>query len=158
MANNWSTAHSNVSFKNISSTLSTNASTVGKVFQGTEGKIGAVHSGGLFGKDMTVVGINVNKIPSIQSAIQKYVDNINATLSKLQALDAQMGFKGKQADAVKSYIAAVKKASSQLVEQFLLFKSKLTEVQQAYEAQDKAIHGVVTGNAGTLSGSIKSGN
>lgn len=159
MSNNWTTSNANVSFKDISSMLSTNSSKVNKVFNGTSGSIGSVHNGGLFQADMTVVGINANKVDDMKKGITTYVNGINETLDKMKALDASSAFMGdKQGQAIKNYIASVKKACTDLTNGLLDFAKKLDEVKAAYLAKDTNVASSVDSNAQTIASSINTGN
>ena len=91
-----------------------------------------------FKNGTTVVGINVNHIPAMKTAVRNYVDNIRKALDELNTYDPQVAFKGEYATAMTEYIEAVKTACNAIVSQMLAFNDQLTKVQEAYQAKDTA--------------------
>lgn len=86
----------------------------------------------------TVVGINVNHIPTMKAAVRKYVENIKSALNELNSYDPEVAFKGEYAQAMTTYIEAVKTACNAICSQMLAFNDQLTKVQEAYQAKDQA--------------------
>lgn len=104
-----------------------------------------------FRNGTTVVGINVNHIPAMKDAVRKYVDNIKNALNELNAYDPQVAFKGEYAQAMTTYIEAVKTACNAICSQMLAFNDQLTKVQQAYEAKDQATASTIKQTADSTS-------
>ena len=89
-----------------------------------------------FKNGTTVVGINVNHIPTMKTAVRNYVDNIHKALDELNTYDPEVAFKGEYAAAMSQYIEAVKVACSAITSQMLAFNDQLTKVQEAYQNKD----------------------
>ena len=89
-----------------------------------------------FRNGTSVVGINVGHIPTMKQAVRTYVDNIKSALNELENYNPEIAFKGEYAEAMRTYIEAVKVACSAICSQMLAFNDQLTLVQEAYESKD----------------------
>ena len=77
----------------------------------------------------TIVGINVNAIPSMKATIREYVVSVDKALEELKNYDPEIAFKGDEiVPALKQYIEAVKEACSAITSNMLAFNDKLTEL------------------------------
>lgn len=139
---------------NVSSFLNSGLNKVKDLFGSTiGGTIDQVTS--LFQNGTTVVGINVNQIPSMKEAIRKYVDNLNQILAKLDAVDPSIAFKGVYAEAVTEYILSVKQACQSVISNMLAFNDQLTKVQEAYENKDTEMKTRLSSDAETTRSSFQ---
>lgn len=85
----------------------------------------------------TVVGINVNKITDMKTAITNYCDGVNGALAELKNYDPTVAFKGTQIEsALVGYIEAIITACSAIVSNLESFNDQLTLVEQAYATKD----------------------
>lgn len=109
----------------------------------------------VFQNGSTVVGINVNQIDAMKQAIRNYVDNLQKTLDKLDAVDPTVAFKGEVTGAIIEYINAVKTACQAVVSNMLAFNDQLTKVQEAYLTKDSELKSRITADADTTRSSFK---
>lgn len=87
-----------------------------------------------------VIGLNVDKIPSMRESIRNYINNVNAHLEQLNTTASTANaFKGEYAAAVTSFVEAVSQACKAFVSQLLEFSDKLEIVRQKYVAQDESL-------------------
>lgn len=120
----------------VTSVFKNGKSVISDIFGGISRKITEVQT---FFKNggTTVVGINVNQIPAMKTAIREYVATVDSALDELKNYDPTVAFKGEEIVlALKEYIDAVKEACSAITSNMLAFNDKLTEVQIAYEKKD----------------------
>ena len=110
--------------------------TISDFFTGTVNKkVSEVSS--FFKNGSTVVGINVNQIPAMKTAIRDYVSAIDTALAELKNYDPTVAFKGEQlVPALTAYIDAVIETCGAIVSNMLAFNDQLTEVENAYKAKD----------------------
>lgn len=82
-----------------------------------------------------VVGINVNKIPSVQTAITSYINKIKAQIDVLEpkAIASNAYLSDDVQTAVEQYITKVKTYCSNLISQLEAFSDKLDDVKLAWE-------------------------
>lgn len=116
-------------------------------FSGTVNKkVSEVNS--FFKNGTTVVGINVNKIPEMKTAIRSYVADIEKALSELKNYDPTVAFKGDEiVPALQTYIEAVIETCGAIVSNMLAFNDQLTEVENAYKAKDETAASTITSSA-----------
>lgn len=149
----WKTTYQAVK-NDIGNWINSGVNQVKDLFGNTANKtIAEVES--LFKNGSTVVGINVNQIDSMKQAIRNYVDNLQKTLDKLDAVDPNVAFKGEVNTAIVEYINAVKTACQAVVSNMLAFNDQLTKVQEAYLAKDDELKSKITADADTTRSSFK---
>lgn len=149
----WKTEAQTV-FNEIGNWVNSGINSIKDMFGNTANKtIAEVES--LFKNGSTVVGINVNQIDSMKQAIRNYVDNLQKTLDKLDAVDPTIAFKGEVTGAIIEYINAVKTACQAVVSNMLAFNDQLTKVQEAYLAKDTELKSRITADADTTRSSFK---
>ena len=96
--------------------------------------------------DYDVVGINVHKIPTVQSAITLYINKIKSQIERLDPL-ATSGSAYRSTDsadgdveiAVREYINKVKTYCMNLTSQLEAFNDKLEDVKAAWDQGAKSI-------------------
>ena len=85
----------------------------------------------------SVVGMNVNKIPSMKAAIRTYVNKIKTQVNRLHTdVKTDKAFKssdGSVEDAVSRYLQSVETYCNNLTSALLAFNDKLTDVEKAWE-------------------------
>lgn len=86
-----------------------------------------------FGDD-SVVGINVNYIPTMKARLEAYIKEIEKVLERLDDnVNAREGVAGDDVNyAIKQYFIRVKEYLLALVSNFRAFNDKLTSVSEAY--------------------------
>lgn len=100
--------------------------------------------------EYSVVGINVNKIPDVQNAIDEYVRGLEEHINQIEAnADPNAAFLSEDVQAsVKNYLEKVKTYCKNLESQLIAFSDKLSEVRTAWETGTKNIaSGVDSSNA-----------
>lgn len=109
-------------------------------------------AGSIWNSGSTVVGINVNQIPSMQQAINTYVQGLTDHLQEINSqLNTETAFKGEYATAVQEYVQAVSTACQNVVSQLKAFNEELTKVQDAYTAYDKQLSQSISGSSKEVS-------
>ena len=116
-------------------------------FSGTVNKkVAEVNS--FFTNGSTVVGINVNQIPTMKSAIREYVASVETALAELKNYDPTVAFKGEEiVPALQGYIDAVIETCGAIVSNMLAFNDQLTEVENAYKAKDTTAASTIKSSA-----------
>lgn len=137
----------------ISTTFKNITNNAENFFSGTVKKVVAdVQS--FFTNGSTVVGINVNQIPSMKSAITDYCNGVETALQELKNYDPTVAFQGEETvSALKKYIEAVQEACGAIVSQLLAFNDELTKVENAYKAKDTASASAINSDASAMSNS-----
>ena len=107
---------------------------------GFGGNVWDINNTGLFG-GLDVVGINVDKIPSMREAIRTYVKGITDHLDKIDATaNSDSAFKSESVKAaVRAYVEKVKEYSMNLVSQLLSFSDKLQDVSDSWAASTNTL-------------------
>lgn len=98
---------------------------------------------------VSVVGMDVNKIPNMQNAIFDYVREVETALSNLQNHDPRMAFQGQQATALMTYIEEIKAVCNNVCSYMYAFSADLDQVQKAYESKDASLHSTIKSDATT---------
>ena len=116
-------------------------------FSGTVNKkVSEVNS--FFKNGSTVVGINVNHIPQMKTAIRGYVSDIERALGELKNYDPTVAFKGDEVvPALQAYIEAVIETCGAIVSNMLAFNDQLTEIETAYKAKDETAASTIKSSA-----------
>lgn len=83
----------------------------------------------------SVVGINVNKIPTVQEAVTSYINKIKAQIEVLEPLaTADNAYRSEKVQtAVKDHITKIKNYCNNLTSQLEAFNDKLADVTLAWE-------------------------
>lgn len=121
--------------------------TITDFFSGTVNKkVSEVNS--FFKNGATVVGINVNQIPNMKTAIRQYVADIEKALAELKNYDPTVAFQGDQiVIALKDYIDAVIETCGAIVSNMLAFNDQLTEIEKAYRTKDVSAASTISNSA-----------
>lgn len=92
-------------------------------------------SGGFFGINNTVVGMNVAEVTNMRNAIEEYCQNIENYLNGLNpAAEATDAFKGEAVNqALTTYMNNVTTYCKNLVSQLRAFSDKLADVKNQWE-------------------------
>lgn len=122
---------------NIKETAQAGFDKVKSIADSVVGKVSSAASG-IFSGD--VIGINVNEIPNMQTAIKNYVDALNQHLDEVkQNATTDSAFTGAYAGAVTEFVTAVKECCYAVISQLLAFSDKLADVKDQYDKRDKAL-------------------
>lgn len=141
----WQTDINKV-LNNVGNTFNTVTSNIQNTFGTiTNRAISDVNS--FFSNGTTVVGINVNQIPAMKTAVRTYVEGIQSALGELVNYDPEIAFKGEYSAKLKEYIQAIIETCNAIVSHMLAFNDELTKVQQAYEAKDTASASAISADA-----------
>jgi len=101
-----------------------------------------------------VVGINATKVPAMREAIRTYVKGIHSELDKMNTNTLASRNKALQSEEVRKsvdeYIGKVKRYSQDLTSYILTFSDKLKDVQDAWEAQGKAMASNINSTSGAM--------
>lgn len=121
--------------------------TITDFFSGTvQKKVSEVNS--FFKNGTTVVGMNVNQIPAMKTAIRDYVASVETALGELKNYDPTVAFKGDEVvPALQAYIDAVIETCGAIVSNMLAFNDQLTEVENAYKAKDESAASTIKSSA-----------
>lgn len=131
----------------IVTTINTGKRTISEFFSGTVKKVVSDVSS-VFKNGATVVGINVNQIPTMKEAIRNYVADIEKALAELKNYDPTVAFQGEQVViALQDYIDAVIETCGAIVSHMLAFNDQLTEVEKAYRAKDVSAASAIMSSA-----------
>jgi hypothetical protein len=99
-----------------------------------------------------VIGIDTTQIPTMQAAIQTYIDGLNDQLDTMESTAETSGaYKGAYAKSVTEFIGAVKTCCYAVVSQLLAFKDQLTSIQGKYEENDSSLASDISSQAGEMS-------
>lgn len=104
-----------------------------------------------FQNGSTVVGINVQQIPTMKEAIRSYVSDIQSALGELVNYDPEIAFKGEHVTKLKEYIEAIIESCNAIVSNMLAFNDELTKVQQAYQDKEAASGSAIAADAQSVS-------
>lgn len=105
----------------------------------------------------SVVGINVNEIPNMRTAIRNYVETVQNKLNELNVIaSSEEAMKGAGIqEAIKEYVRSVSDYCQSLTSQLLAFSDKLVKVQEAWENSDANISSSVSSSAAETSSTAK---
>lgn len=143
------TAFNNVTFK-VNETIDNIGSSVSTVFNNIVGDLQSTVQG-LFSGD--VVGIDVAQIPTMQAAIQTYVDDLQEHLAEMKAnASTDEAYKGDYASSVSDFIAAVQECCYAVISQLLAFSDQLTKIEESYRENDSSLSSDISSQADELRG------
>jgi len=99
-----------------------------------------------------VIGIDTTQIPTMQQAIQTYIDQLNEQLDTMESTAETSGaYKGAYAASVTEFIGAVKTCCYNVVSQLLAFKDQLTQIEAKYQENDTSLSSDISTQAGEMS-------
>lgn len=105
----------------------------------------------------SVVGINVNKIPEMEAAIEAAVSSIEEHLNEVNVnTDPSKAFAdpGMQS-ACRAYIGGVMDACRAYTSQLLKLADLLVEIKESYQKQQEAMNSTLNTAAGDISSSVE---
>lgn len=120
---------------------------------------GTINNGflGIGRSEYSVVGINVNGIANMRTAIRNYVSEIETHIGNIEAAaNANNAYRSEDVqNAVSIYIEKVKSYCINLVSQLLAFSDQLEEVKAAYMAKMSNISSNINGRTTSFSEGTK---
>ena len=100
-----------------------------------------------------LAGVTSEFATAVSAAIDKYCQNIESILSKLEAIDSKSAFKGSQIDgALANFVEGVKSSALGYLSKLKAAEQQIVEsVQKAYATQDTDISSNLNSDTSSLS-------
>lgn len=100
-----------------------------------------------------LAGVTSEFATAVSAAIDKYCQNIESILSKLEAIDSKSAFKGSQIDgALANFVEGVKSSALSYLSKLKAAEQQIVEsVQKAYATQDTDISSNLNSDTSSLS-------
>ncbi len=100
-----------------------------------------------------LAGVTSEFATAVSAAIDKYCQNIESILSKLEAIDSKSAFKGSQIDgALANFVEGVKSSALSYLSKLKDAEQQIVEsVQKAYATQDTDISSNLNSDTSSLS-------
>ena len=100
-----------------------------------------------------LAGVTSEFATAVSAAIDKYCQNIESVLSKLEAIDSKSAFKGSQIDgALANFVEGVKSSALSYLSKLKAAEQQIVEsVQKAYATQDTDISSNLNSDTSSLS-------
>ena len=100
-----------------------------------------------------LAGVTSEFATAVSAAIDKYCQNIENILSKLEAIDSKSAFKGSQIDgALANFVEGVKSSALSYISKLKAAEQQIVEsVQKAYATQDTDISSNLNSDTSSLS-------
>lgn len=100
-----------------------------------------------------LAGVTSEFATAVSAAIDKYCQNIESVLSKLEAIDSKSAFKGSQIDgALANFVEGVKSSALGYLSKLKAAEQQIVEsVQKAYATQDTDISSNLNSDTSSLS-------
>ena len=100
-----------------------------------------------------LAGVTSEFATAVSAAIDKYCQNIESILSKLEAIDSKSAFKGSQIDgALANFVEGVKSSALSYLSKLKAAEQQIVEsVQKAYATQDTDISSNLASDTSKLS-------
>ncbi len=100
-----------------------------------------------------LAGVTSEFATAVSTAIDKYCQNIESILSKLEAIDSKSAFKGSQiGGALANFVEGVKSSALGYLSKLKAAEQQIVEsVQKAYATQDTDISSNLNSDTGSLS-------
>ena len=87
-----------------------------------------------------IVGIDIDHVPAMKTAIEKYVNELQYHLDQLQPhANTAKAFKGKYAKSVQDFVQAVSECCNRLISELMSFSESLDRVVEAYNIHDEDV-------------------
>lgn len=100
-----------------------------------------------------LAGVTSEFATAVSAAIDKYCQNVESILSKLEAIDSKSAFKGSQIDgALTNFVEGVKSSALSYLSKLKAAEQQIVEsVQKAYATQDTDISSNLNSDTSSLS-------
>lgn len=98
---------------------------------------------------VSIVGINANKVPAMKDAIVEYVNEVKMILNNLENYNPEIAFKGEIVTALREYIESIKIACNNICSMLYGFADQLSIISEAYTSIDRDANWRVN-NASTI--------
>ena len=127
----------------------------GNLFDGIE-EGGSAGGGLLSSGSYAELGINEDKVPSMQQAIEQYVKKLEEQISNVEGMKDDAAFFGTYSQGIADYVDAIAYGCKVIVGKLRNFEADLSKVSEAYGTFDTNLNSTLEGQKDELNSSFKS--